>query len=91
MDQRASNQVQVLRWRESGLSQKAFCHQSGIKLGTFAYWVAKSKEEKKHGFIPLVSERSNRSVEYEVIYPNGVKVKINSFDLKTLSGLIHLY
>ena len=38
--------------------------------------------------MPIVSIPSGK---FEVIYPNGVKLKISSPDLKTLAGLMRLY
>lgn len=80
----------VKQWRSSGMSQKEFCLEAGIKLGTFSYWVSRSKESEK-GFVPLVPEKNTSTKEIELIYPNGVKLKIASGDLKTLAQLIRLY
>jgi len=81
----------VKQWRESGLTQKEFCMEAGIKPGTFSYWVSRSREAGKKGFIPLMPIVSIPPGDFEVIYPNGVKLKISSPDLKTLAGLIRLY
>ncbi|WP_374163617.1 helix-turn-helix domain-containing protein [Arcticibacter sp. MXS-1] len=91
MDQRERMKAEVARWRESGLTQKEFSRQLGMKVATFAYWVSRSKEsEKKKGFLPLVPVAG--SVEaVEVSYPNGVRIKVPASDLKTISQLIHLY
>lgn len=91
MDQRERMKAEVERWRRSGLTQKEFSRQLGMKVATFAYWVARSKEsENKKGFIPLVP--SAVSVEaIEVSYPNGVRIKVPALDMKIISELIHLY
>ncbi len=84
--------AEVERWRQSGLSQKEFCKDLGMKVGTFAYWVSRSKEEeKKKGFIPLVPSKGDCGAAIEISYPNGVRIKVPSSDLKILSHLIHLY
>jgi hypothetical protein len=81
----------VKQWRESGLTQKEFCRASEIKMGTFNYWVSRSREVEKKGFISLMPETGHSQKEFEVIYPNGVRLKLSSIDLKTLAGLIRLY
>ena len=91
MDQRERMKAEVERWRQSGLSQKEFCNELGMKVGTFAYWVSRSKEsEKKKGFIPMVPPAGSVEI-IEVSYPNGVRIKVPALDLKTISQLIHLY
>lgn len=92
MDQRIRMKSEVERWRQSGLSQRAFCQEIEMKVATFAYWVSRTKESaKKKGFIPLVPGQGLSSSEMEITYPNGVRVKVAASDLKTLSQLIHLY
>ncbi|MFZ3067416.1 MAG: hypothetical protein WA253_04635 [Gammaproteobacteria bacterium] len=42
-------QIHIKQWEESGLSQKAYCTQSGINLNSFTYWRGKllSSTEQK--------------------------------------------
>lgn len=92
MDQRIRMKAEVERWRQSGLSQRAFCQEIEMKVATFAYWVSRTKEaEKKKGFIPLGPGQGLSASEMEITYPNGVRVKVAASDLKILSQLIHLY
>lgn len=78
----------VSDWRSSGQTQKDFCAMHGIKIGTFSYWVAQSREISEPSFIAL--EPTCITSHVEVIYPNGVKLKVDG-DLGLLSQLIHLY
>ncbi len=32
------------QWRQSGLTQRAFCEREHLKLATFAYWVRKERD-----------------------------------------------
>ncbi|MDW5419134.1 hypothetical protein R6242_21405 [Iodobacter sp. CM08] len=36
--------LRVAQWRESGLSQSAFCRLHHLKLATFGYWIARSNK-----------------------------------------------
>lgn len=36
----------LIRWANSGLSQKEYCKQNSVNPNTFAYWRHRSKEEK---------------------------------------------
>jgi len=77
-------------WRTSGQTQQAFCQFHGIKLGTLAYWVRISKEDRgPSGFVEVFPKNSPIR-QIEVIYPNGVKVNAGT-DLTLVSKLIHLY
>jgi len=83
----------VVQWEASGMTQKAFCEQIQLKVGTFAYWVAKKKrsEESVGGFalVDLRGEPSGRAVE--IIYPNGVRLLIGGEDPGLIGQLIKLY
>ena len=81
----------VAEWRSSGMTQKAFCREAGIKLGTFSYWVSRSRQGDKSGFAELLPGKSALAKELEVIFPNGVRIKVPSGDVHTLSRLIRLY
>lgn len=81
----------VATWRSSGLTKKAFCREAGIKPGTFSYWVSRSRQEEKSGFAELLPDKGALAKELEVIFPNGVRIKVPSGDVHTLSRLIRLY
>src|SRR5690606_21804395 len=63
-------------WKASGLTQKAFSALHGIKVATFGYWVARSKELDGGDFILLTSGSARRSEPIEIIYPTGVRLKV---------------
>lgn len=69
----------VRRWEESGLTQRVFCEQENIKEGTFNYWRKLYKEQRaepSNGFVSLKVEAQPITEALEVIYPNGVKLRI---------------
>ena len=75
-------------WRESGLSQRAFCAREGVSLATFSYW--RSKELRRAAdsaaaatptFTEVVVEpragTPNASAgAIEIVYPDGTRVRI---------------
>lgn len=91
MDQRTRMKAEVARWRQSGLTQKEFSQQLGMKVATFSYWVSRTRAEKKKGFIPIAPGKGGSVQDIEVTYPNGVRVSLPSADPDLLSRLIHLY
>jgi len=91
MDQKIRMKAEVERWRQSGLTQKEFSQQLGMKVATFAYWVSRSKEEKSTGSVPLRPGQRDLPGDIEITYPNGVRLKVSSSDPGILSRLIHLY
>jgi predicted DNA-binding protein (UPF0251 family) len=80
----------VQQWKESGLTQKVYCEKIGVKRTTFANWVARSKEKASAGFISVKPQVKPISESIEVIYPNGVRLKINASHIPVLSDLIRL-
>ncbi|QCR24516.1 IS66 family insertion sequence hypothetical protein [Pontibacter sp. SGAir0037] len=78
-------------YEQSGQSQRAFCQEQGLKVSQFIYWIHKVRKEKQQvsGFMQLSAGPA--AAHLEVIYPNGVKIKVPSGDLNTLSRLIRLY
>lgn len=91
MDQRTRMKAEVEKWRQSGLTQKEFSQQLGMKVATFAYWVSRTRDEKEKGFIPLAPGKVDLGAEIELTYPNGVRLKVAASDAGLLSRLIHLY
>ena len=75
-------------WRESGLSQRAFCEREGVSLATFSYWrnkelrrAADSAAESAPTFTEVVVD-PHASIPtasvgaIEVTYPDGTRVRI---------------
>jgi hypothetical protein len=80
MDQKTRMKAEVERWRESGLTEKEFSQQLGIKVATSAYRISRSKEEDKTGLVPLRPEQRYLAGEIEITYLNGVRLKVSSSD-----------
>ena len=80
----------IADWHQSGMSKKRYCEEKGINEATFYYWFSRSKEHDtcSGGFIAI--DKGGRDSAVEVIYPNGVRVKVE-IDLGLLSQLIRLY
>src|SRR5690625_6496189 len=68
----------VEQWKQSGITRKEFCRQADIKVGTFAYWVAKYKEDNQQsdpgGFVRVEASAQPAS-RVEITYPNGVMIR----------------
>ena len=70
-------------WEKSGLSQKAYCNEQGIKLATFGLWRKRLRapEQKRISFIKASSivqeEGTPRNVVLQLVLPNGVRLGLN--------------
>jgi transposase len=69
-------------WEKSGLSQKAYCNEHGIKLATFGLWRKRLRapEQERISFIktsPRVQEETPRNVVLQLVLPNGVRLGLN--------------
>ena len=70
----------VEQWLESGERQLDFCARHGLKVCVLSYWLKKYRSQsrsKSEGFVPI-SVRNTNSLEIEVCYPNGVKIRADT-------------
>jgi hypothetical protein len=66
-------------WRQSGLSQAAYCTQHDLSLSSFAYWRHKrSKPSASTAIVPVVVSRDPVDLRVEIHLPNGWKVHLPS-------------
>jgi len=83
----------VDKWKTSGKTQKQFCAEHDLKVGTFAYWVCKHKqagsEKPTGGFLAVDVSGRAELPPVRIAYPNGVVVSCGG-DLSLISQLIHL-
>lgn len=93
MDRKEFMLSQVESWKQSGLTQQTYCNQAGIKLATFSYWIQKSKKQEVQigGFIALKKPVFALENKYEIVYPNGVVLRLDTDNLSELSALVNLY
>ena len=80
--------------KESGMSNKDFCQQNGIGQPMFYYWqkkLAESQDNTFQSFIPVQVNKYKGHPEMEIIYPNGVRLKLApTTDLSIIRILIGL-
>jgi hypothetical protein len=81
----------VSEYHQSGQSAKSFCEAKQIKHSTFQYWVHKEKRSKEAAFVPIKTENPYTGQNtIELVYPNGVKLRLEHFDLDQIGRLINL-
>jgi len=83
----------VEEWKESGLTQVVYCEEQGLKLPTFSYWVQKyhkqHQQDNASSFIAISKDQVVKK-EYEIIYPNGVTLRVCTEHLSELYSLLQL-
>ena len=89
-DKRTAMLSMIADWQQSGKSKKAYCAENEINEATFYYWFSRSKETDTASGSFITIDKTNRNNDVEVIYPNGVRIKVEN-DLGFLSQLIRLY
>ncbi len=82
----------IEQWRQSGLSQKAFCGQQSIRYYVFHYWYKRYREhhmekQSDNSFVKLqIAKPSPGAVE--INYPGGIRIifhePVSSSYLKSL-------
>lgn len=81
-------------YQSSGKSQKEYSLEAGIGYAKFNYWVCKYRMQHQSsatGFVQIAPLADRQQQDLEVLYPNGVKVKVTGADLSLISQLIRLY
>jgi len=81
--------------RLSGLAVRDFCSIKGIHPSNFYYWAKRQRTPNEPGFVPVtitqpsVPAMSQQIVE--IVYPNGVIIRLGSeIDNRILAQLIRL-
>lgn len=85
----------IRKWELSGLSQKEFCAERGIKSHLFYYWLKRYREQDqpdrstKAGFVSVEVEPSTEPVVLaEIVYGDGtrlvLKERVNARFLRAL-------
>lgn len=76
------------------MSNKDFCQQKGIGQAMFYYWqkkLSESQHNNPEGFIPIQINKDKGHPEMEILYPNGVRLKLApTTDLSIIRILIGL-
>ena len=81
----------VEQYRRSGLSAKNFARKYNISAGTMGYWIRKKRSlEKGSGFVE-VSGRTSGPVEVDLIFPNGVQLRMNGGDPALITKLVQMH
>jgi hypothetical protein len=95
---------QLLRWSESGLSQRQFCQQQGLSPHAFTWWKARYRAElnlpyravrkrsRKDGpgrFVEVMVSGHMPELPYEVVLVNSRSIRLaERFDPDVLKKLI---
>ncbi len=73
----------LVAWRDSGLSQAAYCRRHGLSLACFGYWRGKWRSAllpsapATQALVPIVVSEVPRSDErIEVTLPNGLQARL---------------
>lgn len=86
----------IRQWEKSGLSQKEFCAERGIKSHVFWYWLRQYRNRKQKpekavkDFITLeVESNLHQALMAEIIYPDGTRLIFKEgVGMKFLQGLL---
>ena len=83
-DQQTQQQMLAMieAWKQSGLSQKAYCEQNNIRYYVFHYWYKRYKDmltpQQDIGFVPLNVKPSvsldTCSAGLELLLPDGKRI-----------------
>ena len=71
----------ISSWKQSGLSQKAYCEQNNIRYYVFHYWYKRGREQQgaveDRTFVPLNVKPSTFPVSnsaIEILLPDGKRI-----------------
>jgi len=72
-------QDHITQWQVSGLTQKAYCQEQGLRYATFGYWVRKLRAATEEvgtlssGFVPVTAATSPSGLTLAL--PNGLEIR----------------
>jgi hypothetical protein len=64
----------IIQWQQSGLSQKAWCRQSGIAYHVFHYWYKRYRDANNTSQMSSFTELKVQPVAFgfmELLFPDG--------------------
>ena len=81
----------IADWQHRGRIKKAYCMENGINKANFYYWLSCSKENDTSSGSFITIDKAARKNDIEVIYPNGVRIKIERMTLLDYDGCVHVF
>jgi len=79
----------------SGQTQKDFSASKGMNVHKFSYWFRKLKKEREtpSGFarVDTGAAPAGPNAQAELVFPNGVRLRVDASDVSLLSRLVRLY
>jgi len=84
----------IASWKQSGLSQRAYCKQHQLVLGTFCYWRGRLKKQKacsptgKPRFLPVtLTQPKHAALILKINDRHSIEIK-PGFDPELLSKVV---
>jgi len=82
-------------WQQGKQSQKEYCHENNLAYHTFIYWLTKLRRKQspiEQAFIPVQMDQPVKSsaTELEIVFPNGVRLRVSSGNIQFIGQLIRL-
>ena len=81
----------IEEFESSALSGREFCNIKGLVPSTFYYWKKKKYgQDSSTGFVTINPVSSCVAIEVELIFPNGVQLRMNGSDPELIAKLVQL-
>lgn len=83
----------INEFEDSSLSGREFCETKGLVPSTFYYWKkkkARNESPGSGGFI-AISPNTVKNGSLELIYPNGIRLRLEVSQFPLVSKLLRLY
>jgi len=82
-------------WQESKQTQKEYCLENNLPYSKFIYWMNKFRRKQnpiEQEFIPVHMDQQVQplSLDLEIAYPNGVRLRVPSDNIQFIGQLIRL-
>jgi hypothetical protein len=92
----AEMQDHIQAWQQSEQSQLRYCQENNLTYHKFVYWLSKIRRKQNpvdQVFIPVGIKRSSSFIptDIEIIFPNGVRLRVASGNMEIVHRLIRLF
>ena len=85
-------QMQIAKWKKSGITQSEFCRQNGLQRSAFGYWrqkLSRAPVQTSDDLVEISTKAVSRSGRLEIIIDHSISIIVeNDFDPGLLSKVV---
>lgn len=81
----------IAEFEDSPFNGREFCKSKNLARSIFYYWKKKKAQQSANTGFVEVRPKPSINKALEIIYPNGIRIKLEASDMALITKLIKLY